>query len=140
MSEERQNIWAQFMGQAPAEPDHLAIQKMETRLAREQVTFREACDAAFVEGTIARQVGAPLDADPYVGEEPASICPHVKRSDLWGPWALGWREADERWALDELIVAAVAATNQGRTVPACPAGNMLREAVEAYLARQVGNR
>lgn len=108
------------------------------RNLRASLAFREACDAAHVEGVQARIIGAELDANPYVGDEPAErICPSRPRKDFQVPWMIGWRMADERAALDALVEAAQASTRDGTVTPACPAGEALREAVAAYLARRV---
>jgi hypothetical protein len=121
-----------------AEPDALSIQRMETATVRKQLAFREACAAVHVEGVLARQIGLPLDANPYHGNAPAErVSPGHRLGDFTFAWSLGWQEADEREAIDALIIAARAATREGRATPACPAGENLREAVEAYLGRRV---
>jgi hypothetical protein len=102
------------------------------------LSFRMACDAAHVEGQLARSVGMDLGANPYVGDEPATrICPDRTLGEFHIPWMLGWREADEQDAIDALVVAAEAATRGGTVTPACPAGEGLREAVAALMARRL---
>ena len=102
------------------------------------ISFRQACDAAYTEGTLARAIGMDLGANPYVGDEPATrICPDRTMGEFHLPWMLGWRAADERDAVDALIVAAEAATRGGTVTPACPAGEGLREAVAALMARRL---
>jgi hypothetical protein len=100
--------------------------------------FRIACDAVYTEGVLARSVGMDLGSNPYVGFEPAErICPGRMLGDFHLAWMLGWRAADEQDAIDALVVAAEAATRGGTVTPACPAGEGLREAVAALMARRL---
>jgi hypothetical protein len=99
--------------------------------------FREACDAAYAEGQIARSIGLDIHQNPYVGEGPAErISPDHRLIDFHIPWILGWRHADEQGSVDQILAVAQAATRDGRVTPACPQGDALREAVVAYLARK----
>jgi hypothetical protein len=102
------------------------------------IDFRIACDAAYTEGVLARSIGVDIGANPYVGFEPAErICPGRMLGDFHLAWMLGWRAADEQDAIDALVVAAEAATRGGTVTPACPAGEGLREAVAALMARRL---
>lgn len=109
--------------------------------ARQTLDFRTACDAAYVEGQLARSTGLDIGVNPYVGYERAErLCGEGTRRTLQEfhlPWMMGWRAADEQDAVDALLVAAQASTRDGTVTPACPAGEGLREAVAALLARRV---
>lgn len=102
------------------------------------LNFRLACDAAFIEGQLARSIGLDLGANPYSGLLPAErICPERALQDFHFPWIMGWRAAHEQDAVDALMVAAQAATRDGTVVPLCLAGEGLRDAVATLLERRV---
>jgi hypothetical protein len=135
------SIFEEEIARRASAPREEHVVREELIEVRHRLDFRSACDAACIEGQLARSTGLDIGVNPYVGYERAErLCgegtPRTMQ-EFHLAWMMGWRAADEQDAIDALLVAAQASTRDGTVTPACPAGEGLREAVAALLARRV---